>query len=78
MTFEEVAVLALEALDGRVESATVATAIARAESGLNPNAVGDEDKVDVRWGPSIGLWQIRSLHSHTSTGKPRDASRLRV
>lgn len=39
----------------------VAVAIAMAESSLNQNAVGDVYLQTVKWGPSVGLWQIRSL-----------------
>jgi hypothetical protein len=58
------------------DSAVIATAIAWAESGLRPDAVGDRALVDNVWGPSIGLWQIRSLHVHTGTAGDRDANRL--
>lgn len=59
-----------------VEQAVVATAIAWAESGLRPDAVGDIDLEDNTWGPSVGLFQIRSLRLHTGTGKERDVERL--
>lgn len=59
------------------EVAIVATAIAWAESGLNPDAIGDEALANEKWGPSIGLWQIRSLRAHLGTGQERDAKRLR-
>ncbi len=76
MSPEEVHRLAMEAgLDH--ERAVVATAIAWAESNLNPGAVGDEDLADHKWGPSIGLWQVRSLRAHLGTGQERDADRLR-
>ena len=58
------------------ERAIVATAIAWAESGLDPDAVGDEDLADDKWGPSIGLWQVRSLRAHLGSGQERDANRL--
>lgn len=58
------------------EAAIIATAIAWAESGLDPEAVGDESLIDDTWGPSIGLWQIRSLRADTGTGRPRDRTRL--
>lgn len=38
-----------------------AVAIAGAESAFNVNAVGDINLIDNKWGPSVGLWQIRSL-----------------
>lgn len=64
------------------EQATIAVAIARYESvtdrGIfDTDAVGDEALVDDKWGPSIGLWQIRSLNSQKGTGQARDATRLK-
>lgn len=58
------------------EQAIVATAIAWAESGLHPDAIGDSGLADEKWGPSIGLWQVRSLREDHGTGKERDGSRL--
>lgn len=57
--------------------ASVMVAIAGAESGWNPEAIGDVNLESTTWGPSVGLWQIRSLHAQTGTGGPRDASRLK-
>lgn len=51
-------------------------AIILGESGGDPDNVGDEDLVDGKWGPSIGLGQVRSLRAETGTGGPRDATRL--
>lgn len=59
------------------DEAITATAIAIAESGLNPGAVGDTTLQDGTWGPSIGLWQIRSLKAESGTGRSRDATRLK-
>lgn len=59
------------------EPAKMMAAIALAESGGDSNAVGDQNLVSSTWGPSIGLWQIRSLKAHEGTGKERDGSRLR-
>ncbi len=54
-----------------------AVAIAAAESGLDPNAVGDQSLVDFTWGPSIGLWQVRSLQPLFLYLEPlRDATKL--
>lgn len=76
MTPAEVHALAVAAgLDS--DSAVIATAIAWAESGLNPSAVGDVDLQDSKWGPSFGLWQIRSLKAHLGTGKERDSNGLK-
>lgn len=72
---ETVYILAVEA-GADHDQAVTATAIAIAESGLNPDAVGDLDLEDATWGPSIGLWQIRSLKAESGTGASRDASRL--
>jgi len=41
--------------------AVVATAIAIAESDGYTGALGDLDKTDATYGPSVGLWQIRIL-----------------
>lgn len=57
--------------------AVIATAIAVGESGLNPNAVGDTSLTTAVWGPSIGLWQVRSLKAEAGTGHSRDATRLK-
>ena len=32
---------------------------------------------DATWGPSVGLWQIRSLRAERGTGKVRDVTRLK-
>jgi len=48
-----------------------------AESGGNPAAVGDLGLVDGKWGPSIGLWQVRSLHADRGTRRERDQDALR-
>jgi hypothetical protein len=58
------------------DQAITAVAIAKAESGLNQAAVGDVKLVDRTWGPSIGLWQIRSLKAEKGTGGTRDETRL--
>lgn len=57
-------------------SAVVATAVALAESGGRTDAVGDVQLENGTWGPSVGLWQIRSLKAQNGTGGTRDASRL--
>jgi hypothetical protein len=59
------------------EGAIIATAIAAAESGLDPHAVGDTSLTTSKWGPSIGLWQIRSLRAERGTGGTRDETKLR-
>jgi hypothetical protein len=57
------------------EARTMA-AIARPESGLCTHARGDVGLQTATWGPSIGLWQVRSRKADYGTGRPRDASRL--
>lgn len=57
-------------------AAALALSIAYAESGLDAAAVGDVGIQDAKWGPSIGLWQIRSLKAESGTGGTRDATRL--
>lgn len=54
------------------EPLAIATAIAMAESGGDTDARGDTRLVTSTWGPSIGLWQIRSLNSQKGTGGIRD------
>lgn len=57
-------------------SAVVATAVALAESGGDPAAIGDQSLANSTWGPSIGLWQVRTLKAATGTGGIRDISAL--
>lgn len=74
---EQIARLAYSA--GVTDPARLATAvaIAMAEScGGDPLAVGDTALVNETWGPSVGLWQIRSVKAQTGTGQPRDVNRL--
>jgi hypothetical protein len=62
--------------------AAVATAVAQAESGLRTDAPGDQALAGQvapngqHWGPSFGLWQIRSIQEENGKGTTRDASRL--
>jgi hypothetical protein len=64
------------------ESAVVATAVAWPESGLNPAKEGDLTRVGEptadgrRWGPSIGLWMVRSILEDRGTGSARDPEAL--
>jgi hypothetical protein len=57
-------------------AAVVAAATALGESGGDPAAVGDVGLQTDKWGPSVGLWQIRSLKADHGTGRTRDATRL--
>jgi hypothetical protein len=58
------------------EQAVTATAIARGESGLDADAVGDVSLTDATWGPSMGLWQVRSIKAERGSGQTRDAAAL--
>ncbi|WP_435798369.1 peptidoglycan-binding protein [Streptomyces decoyicus] len=53
----------------------IAAAVAMAESRGDPAAVGDEGLADNKWGPSFGLFQIRSLR-HPERFPPPDALRI--
>lgn len=72
---EVVAELALEA-GFSSGAAVVAVAIARAESGWRPDAVGDVQLETATWGPSVGLWQVRTLKAETGRGSVRDVDWL--
>lgn len=50
----------------------IAVAVALAESGGDPSNIGDISWQDKTWGPSVGLWQIRSLNADKGTGRTRD------
>lgn len=54
------------------EGLRIAVAVAMGESGGRTNAVGDVTIQDAKWGPSIGLWQIRSIKAEKGKGSNRD------
>lgn len=58
--------------------AVTATAVALAESGGNPAAVGDVNLQTPVWGPSVGWWQVRTLKAATGSGGPRDITALQA
>jgi Lysozyme like domain/Bacterial TSP3 repeat len=58
------------------QQARMMTAIAQAESARNPGAIGDVALQTGTWGPSVGLFQIRTLKAETGTGSDRDIQRL--
>jgi hypothetical protein len=58
------------------DKARLMTAIAQAESAANPGAIGDVALENGTWGPSVGLFQIRTLKAQTGTGSDRDIQRL--
>lgn len=58
------------------QAAVTMTAIAGAESGWDPDALGDLGLQGQGWGPSFGLFQIRTRQGETGTGTSRDIARL--
>jgi hypothetical protein len=56
--------------------AVIATAIALGESGGDDANVGDVSLQTDYWGPSVGLWQVRTVKSETGTGSDRDIMAL--
>lgn len=83
LSMVEVAGLAYDAGLRSPASIAQATAIATAESGRDPGKLGDtgragEKTTDGRhWGPSVGLWQVRSIQEEKGKGTTRDADKLR-
>lgn len=81
LPWEHVAQLALD-VGLTPGDAVTAVAVAQGESGRRPQACGDVDRAgeatrDGRtWGPSIGLWQIRSILELAGTGATRDPEAL--
>lgn len=57
-------------------AAVTMTEIAGAESGYNDRALGDIGLESNTWGPSVGLFQIRTEKSATGTGSDRDITAL--
>jgi cell wall-associated NlpC family hydrolase len=55
----------------RGESLAIAVAVAKAESGFNPGAVGDVD-LTVRGERSVGLWQVNYRPARDAAGGARD------
>ena len=56
----------------RGRNVDIAVAVAWAESKGRTCAVGDVSLQTGKWGPSIGLFQIRSLNAERGTGSTRD------
>lgn len=77
MRAAEIADLAYDAGIRTQSDLQAAVAIALAESAGDPNAVGDVALQNATWGPSLGLWQIRSLKAETGKGTTRDANKLK-
>lgn len=51
-------------------------ALTMAESRGVPDAIGDVELENEKWGPSVGLNQLRTLREQTGTGGPRDIERI--
>jgi hypothetical protein len=60
-----------------VPSAVIATAVALAESGGDDAILGDTSIQTGTWGPSVGIWQIRTVKSEYGTGSDRDLLALK-
>jgi hypothetical protein len=58
------------------EQARTMTAIAQAESARDPGAVGDVALQNRTFGPSVGLFQIRTVKAETGKGTDRDIEHL--
>lgn len=56
----------------RGRDARTAAAVALAESHGRPCAVGDVHLRTSKWGPSVCLWQVRSLNAQRGAGGVRD------
>jgi len=74
----QVAVLAIRASPPGTTNEQIVTALAisKGESGWDPAAIGDTTITDATWGPSVGLWQSRTLKAERGTGSPRDIDAL--
>lgn len=78
MTTPQQAFAALRRAGASVADATLLTAIGGAESRWNEHAIGDVNLENGQWGPSVGVWQIRTLIAETGKGSPRDINYLRT
>lgn len=60
-----------------VADSVMAVAIGLAESSGDDTAIGDVNLQNATWGPSVGIWQIRTLKAETGSGSNRDINALR-
>lgn len=58
------------------DAARILTEISGAESGFDDAAIGDVKLENQTWGPSFGLFQIRTVKGDTGKGSPRDIANL--
>lgn len=56
--------------DDRVKA--IAVALAEHSGKVDSSALGDVALKTAKWGPSVGVWQIRSLNAEKGTGGIRD------
>lgn len=71
LTDKQIAQLVIDA-NWQGEDRVRAVAVALGESDGDPNCVSDVALETAIWGPSIGLWQIRSFKADKGTGRTRD------
>lgn len=67
---------ALAAAGARGDQLVTLASVTESESGRRLDAVGDVELQSGDWGPSRGVFQIRTLKSQTGTGKTRDIVRV--
>lgn len=60
-----------------VADSIIAVAVALAESSGDDTAIGDVSLQTTQWGPSVGIWQIRTLNAEMGTGSLRDINALK-
>lgn len=71
LSIDQVADLAF-AVGLRGDALVTAIAISHAESSFDMHARGDTTIQTSKWGPSIGLWQVRTLKAERGKGTARD------
>lgn len=54
----------------------IMAAVGMGESSLNPSAQGDIGLQNATWGPSVGMFQVRTLKADTGKGTDRDINAL--
>jgi hypothetical protein len=59
-----------------VAASIIAVAVALGESSGDDTARGDVGLQTSTWGPSVGIWQIRTLKAETGSGSDRDINAL--
>lgn len=67
---------ALYAAGARGEQLVTLAALTEGESGRKVDSLGDVDIQDATWGPSAGVFQIRTVKAQRGTGQTRDVDRV--